>query len=250
MQPPSRNQVKKAASRLRQYHRNEATYEQYESAIKTIEAYRAQFVRPMNTINMGLRRHVGRAEVSARITQRLKKIPTIIEKLVFREPSLNLNTMHDIGGCRAVVPDLDALERLVSVIVERRADQILKHRNYIDSPRISGYRAHHLIVESNGLPVEIQLRTVSMHKWAETVEGFSDTLAINLKQDEAGVLTPDGSVVMIEFLKVIAEILWLRETASLVPPELKDSYSGLLIEVKNFIREREASMPGQGRLPI
>lgn len=125
----------------------------------------------MNTINMGLRRHVGRAEVSARITQRLKKIPTIIEKLVFREPSLNLNTMHDIGGCRAVVPDLDALERLVSVIVERRADQILKHRNYIDSPRISGYRAHHLIVESNGLPVEIQLRTVSMHKWAETVEG-------------------------------------------------------------------------------
>lgn len=55
---------------------------------------------------------------------------------------------------------------------------------------------------------------------------------------------------MIEFLKVIAEILRLRETASLVPPELKDSYSGLLIEVKNFIREREASMPGQGRLLI
>jgi predicted nucleic acid-binding Zn ribbon protein len=58
----------------------------------------------------------GCSDVS-RISQRLKRIPTILDKL-HREPGMNLGRMEDIGGCRAVLRDLDEVYRVLGRISE------------------------------------------------------------------------------------------------------------------------------------
>lgn len=240
---PSPSQVKKAASRIRKFYRGEGTLETYNDVIQVVEAYRALFSRPMNTVNVSLRRFCNSAEIEALITQRLKKVPTIEDKLVNREKNLNLASMHDIGGCRAVVPDLDALNELVAVIRTPRKNQIIQERNYIENPRASGYTAHHIIVAvQEKLPIEIQIRTRMMHVWAETVEGFSKELNINFKQDGEGL--------MFTFLKTVAEVFAFRESAVPITPELHRRYNVLQSEVKSFIREHSSSNYRQQTLPF
>ena len=56
---------------------------------------------------MGLRSRVSTMGCSQiEVSRRYKHIPTIIDKLR-REPGMNLGRMADIGGCRAVLRDLD-----------------------------------------------------------------------------------------------------------------------------------------------
>ncbi len=240
---PSNSQIKKVGSRIRGYLRGSLSEHAYRQALITMTAYRAQFSRPTAAINSALRRHAKQADVDARVTQRLKKTPTIIDKLAQREQSLNLLEMHDIGGCRAVVKDISAMDRLVDTVVNRSSERLLKHRDYVESPRDSGYRAHHLIIESSaGLPIELQIRTTSMHAWADTVEGFSTELGINFKQDGEGP--------MFEFLKIVAEIYWHEEIDTPVGPELSTRYNELLIEVNDFIARQKPVTYGQQKLPF
>ena len=93
----------------------------------------------------------GRIEV----TQRLKRRQTIIDKLS-REPSMEVTQFHDIGGVRALLPSLDHVQA-----VRRRLQKtwtIAKTRDYIATPKASGYRALHLIVRRSGYAIEVQLR--------------------------------------------------------------------------------------------
>src|SRR5699024_11087656 len=124
---PSKNQVKKVGSLIRGILRGTVSEEEYQQALSALKSYRAQFSRPTVAMNSALRRHAKQAGVSAQVTQRLKKTPTIIDKLAQREQSLNLLEMHDIGGCRAVVRDIDAMDRLVQVVSVRNSAKIIKH---------------------------------------------------------------------------------------------------------------------------
>jgi ppGpp synthetase/RelA/SpoT-type nucleotidyltranferase len=69
------------------------------------------------------------------VSQRLKRIPTIIDKL-HREPGMNLGRMADIGGCRAVLRDLDEVKRVQS---RYAGDTItVRTRDYIEQPKPDG----------------------------------------------------------------------------------------------------------------
>lgn len=81
-----------------------------------------------------------------------------------------------------------------------------------------------------------------MHAWAETVEGFSNKLGLNLKQDGEGP--------MFEFLRVVAEIYWHEETGTPVVPELSTLYNDLLVEVRGFIAKQEPLTYEQQTLPF
>ena len=56
-------------------------------------------------------RRIARGQVTdserlpVQVSQRMKRVPTIIDKLL-REPTLLLSRMQDIGGCRAMLPTL------------------------------------------------------------------------------------------------------------------------------------------------
>lgn len=83
-------------------------------ALEAVTWWKQLHARPLSRTAAGLRYHVrksggafggGRVEV----TQRLKKRDTIIDKLE-RFPQMALTQMHDIGGVRARLPSLRALQ--------------------------------------------------------------------------------------------------------------------------------------------
>lgn len=52
------------------------------------------------------------------VAGRIKKLSTIVDKLGRADAPFDLQTMYDIAGCRLVVPDLEALERVYSEIAD------------------------------------------------------------------------------------------------------------------------------------
>ena len=125
-------------------------------------------------------RHLALVEVQQRLRSRigeiagarLKRSDTIIAKLR-RMPGLRLSDMQDIAGVRVVRPMNYGEQTSLSLMVvelfsdakPRMVDRRLKPTH--------GYRAVHEIVRIAGAPVEIQIRTLFQHVWAQTMERFA-----------------------------------------------------------------------------
>ena len=179
---PSKSQVKKAGSTIRKCLRGDLKDpEAFAKAKGTMERWRRVHYQPLVTANNGLRSMARTLNIEAEVTQRLKRRQTILEKLG-REPTLDLSRMQDIGGCRAVVDDMDELRRLESRLKKYRTP--IGYSDYTTEPRQSGYRAVHVVVAYQERAVEVQLRTRSMHAWALAAENYSGLLGENLKQQE------------------------------------------------------------------
>jgi ppGpp synthetase/RelA/SpoT-type nucleotidyltranferase len=117
-------------------------------------------------------------------SQRIKRMPTILEKIKSGTYT-DLSSMQDLGGCRAIVSDISSVRKLYEKLQRTPASeftQIVKsQRDYITSPKPSGYRSMHMVVsidqqDENGTPsplnIEIQCRTRTMHLWATAVEAY------------------------------------------------------------------------------
>jgi len=121
---------------------------------------------------------------------------------VFAAAPDDSHALTDVAGLRVVVPSLAALEL---VVAERRAawkGRIIKHKDYVGKDhRGDGYRSVHLVVEARGRPVEVQLRTTRMHRWAawehalvykgrfrgnETVKTYTRAVADRLNRQDLG----------------------------------------------------------------
>ncbi len=186
MSEPSKSQVRQAGKRLRAFSAPAAdlTFDDQvlvADAFEVLNAWRRAHATPLNAATMGLRSLCRTAGCQAEISQRLKRVPTILDKLR-REPTLALERMQDIGGARAVLPTIEDV-RTVQARYSSLGSRLLRTSDYIETPRASGYRGVHLIVSYHGHTIEIQLRTMLMHEWAVIVEQISGRLGANLKQD-------------------------------------------------------------------
>jgi putative GTP pyrophosphokinase len=151
----------------------------FEQALLTIVEFRRLHAGPLQRVAVNLRYYVEKHTSSRPITvgQRLKRLPTIVDKM-HREPEMKLSRMHDVGGCRAVVAT-EAEVRAIAGHLRRRwvgswggtGARIVREYDYISDPKPdSGYRAIHLVVEKEGRLIEVQLRTLRQHAWAELIE--------------------------------------------------------------------------------
>ena len=151
-------------------------------AVDAVTWWRTLHAGPLSSVAANLRYHVGKegGRVSGRIevTQRLKRLTTMIDKLV-REPTMQVTQMQDIGGVRALLPSLHHVYAVSRRL--RKSWTIIKVRDYIAEPKPSGYRALHLIVSRKGYPIEVQLRTIRQDAWANQVEEDGRQLGVGLK---------------------------------------------------------------------
>lgn len=101
---------------------------------------------------------------------------SISEKL--RRKSLRLTQMQDIAGCRVVVGDVNAQDE-----VTRRLTRAFAEASVIDRRKKPSYayRAVHVVVRKNGVPVEVQIRTELQHSWAQLSERLSDMIDPSIK---------------------------------------------------------------------
>ena len=156
-----------------------------QSDIAMLDNWRASHLYVINTFQSSLRARRSRFQDGDDVTiaQRLKRRPTIIDKLN-REQGMSLSRMHDIAGCRLILQDVDTLTRFRSGVLSSRAGHELvgsqDRYDYIISPKPSGYRGIHDVykynvgstggIRWNGLRLEIQYRTITQHAWATAVE--------------------------------------------------------------------------------
>jgi putative GTP pyrophosphokinase len=152
------------------------------SAIGVIADYRGGFQDPLKKVTVGLRQFVERESAEVTVAQRLKRTPQILNKLN-RFSSMRLTQMDDIAGCRAILPG--GASEVAGVLRRiRRNWDVVKIDDYVARPKGTGYRAVHVVVRRDALPVEIQLRTSPQHEWAETVERWAGRSEFPLKDGE------------------------------------------------------------------
>lgn len=219
------SQVKKAGQILRRRARGEPV--DPEAAAKAMEvllAYRAEHSMPLRKANMGLRSMVRTAGAEVEVSQRLKRVPTILNKLQ-REPTLALSKMQDIGGCRAVLASVDEVRRVEARLKKNRPP--VGYADYIAEPRASGYRGVHVVVEYDGRHIEVQLRTHVMHAWAIAVERLEWRLRQGLKGD--------GDHVVQRLLRTISEAMAVEEQGGVVDPLLLEEMSRLREQARPYL---------------
>ena len=219
---PSKSQANKAGKRLRNFDSrrpsDEVTNDEWSrivDAFDIVTAWRAAHQYPLGKANMGLRSKVATAQCpSAKVTQRLKRTATIVDKLT-REPNMSLSTMQDIGGCRVVFESIDQLRRVEKRIAS--SDVFVRSTDYITNPRGSGYRGVHAIVtykdrDSTARFIEVQLRTKVMHDWAIAVENFSGRIGEDLKSGR-------GPKPVLDWLELVSEAMAIEESNAVVPED-------------------------------
>lgn len=181
-------------------------------AENSINQWRSLHVIPLNAVVMDLRTKVKQADPDAMTAQRLKRLASIKLKLK-HNPKMQLSRMQDMAGGRAIVKDMGRLNRLVSLFYfGRNRNHITLIKDYIKSPKESGYRGIHLraVYESRvnpeccGLPVEIQIRTRLQHIWATGVETVGAIINSPLKSNV-------GPEDWKEFFQIVSSGLALQE---------------------------------------
>lgn len=161
-------------------------------AFEIIEHWRSCHGYPVNTFQATLRNKLKLVDSDALVSQRLKRMFSILNKL-HRFPSMNLSRMQDFGGLRAVVGSLQKLRALEANYKKSRFQhELVSCKDYVMYPKTSGYRSIHLVYrynnpkapEYNGLFVELQIRTKLQHAWATAVETMGTFLGQALKSSE------------------------------------------------------------------
>ncbi|MFE3975773.1 MULTISPECIES: GTP pyrophosphokinase family protein [unclassified Peribacillus] len=111
---------------------------------------------------------------------RMKKLSSLVEKIQRKEIPLTQeavrNEIRDILGVRIVTSFIDDVYLLKEHIEQREDIRMIRVKDYIRDPKMSGYKSLHLIVETQVIlsneiiwvPVEIQIRTSAMDFWAST----------------------------------------------------------------------------------
>ena len=111
------------------------------------------------------------------IESRLKSAESAYEKLArrgFAQVADNLTQLKDIAGVRVICSYVEDVYDIAEVFLRQEGVVLLQKKDYIANPKPNGYRSLHLIAEipvslskeTRRVPVEIQLRTISMNMWA------------------------------------------------------------------------------------
>lgn len=167
-------------------------------AVEIIDWWREEHAKPLSRVAANLRHYADEHE-APRVAQRLKKFPTIVDKLL-RQPTMKLSRMADIGGVRAVLPDQTAAYGIA--IRLQKNWTITKFRDYVAEPKADGYRALHLINRNRGRLIEVQLRTRLQDAWANSVEIDARRVAPGLKFGAGPRELRDFYVALGEFLAI------------------------------------------------
>jgi hypothetical protein len=181
-------------------------------ALDVLGDWRTLHAYPLQCAYMKLREGSRRIDQKALVSQRLKRVPSILYKLQ-RNPSMALTTIQDIGGCRAILTDLKGVRKLAP-----RMGTIVK--DYIANPKPDGYRGIHLVErymptsdkheEHTGCKIEIQLRTRLQHAWATAVETVDSLLNQNIKGGA-------GQKEWRRFFALASSLIALKENSPSVP---------------------------------
>lgn len=158
-------------------------------ALVMLNEFRASFSQSYSEVEKVLTEYL-QCKVTGRPS---KSTIAIVEKL--RRETTRLTQIQDISGCRVIVHSLYDQDYLAAKISQWFGEIELDDRRLRPS---HGYRALHLIPRVYGRRVEIQIRTLYQHIWAEISEKLADKYGQDVKYGS-------GNMEAVEFLQSLSE---------------------------------------------
>ena len=142
----------------------------YESAIKQIET-KLEILNKENKV-------MGRRNPIETVKSRVKSPESIAHKLEKKNLPVTFDSMmenlSDVAGVRVICPYISDIYTVRDILLKQPDIVLLEENDYIASPKKTGYRSLHLIIQtpiylshtSHDVKVEIQMRTIAMDFWA------------------------------------------------------------------------------------
>lgn len=156
--PISRSALDALGKRLRT---SQVSPEDWAILEQVLEAYQAALDEVQGTLT----------SVGLVSTSRVKSTGTLVEKLL---RGSSFKSIQDVAGARIVTGGgLEQQDRVVDAIQRVFGQSSCRTVDRRQSPN-HGYRAVHVIVTCQELPVEIQVRTELQDIWAQTMERLAD----------------------------------------------------------------------------
>lgn len=215
MRPLSKNMAKRAGVILRDIN---APEDKVKEANAIVSDWREAHQEILDFYHDLLKTTALSLDSDALCVSRLKRYDTIIGKLKRPGLHMNLNQMHDIAGCRAIVGDNDCVFAVKDCLEAALKNSCIPGiKDYIHQPKKNGSRSLHLICQHDSsltglkdLYCEIQIRTRLQHEWATALETYDVVCGSGLKFDK-------GSLDEARIFALISNVLAIKENAALVP---------------------------------
>ena len=193
-------------------------WDDYDDEVRRVfsvaNSWRDSHVLPMKSIRLSIAHRMRHLKLSGDVVARAKRMSSIRGKL--RRHPVKLDQMQDLGGCRAIMDDIDGVNALVAEC-QRVPHEVRNHKNYVDKAKPDGYRSHHVIFRFDGEAdraayrgrrVELQIRTKLQHSWATAVEVVGQTRLEELKSGK-------GSAESLRFFRLMSDEFSFEEGCEL-----------------------------------
>lgn len=159
---------------------------------KIAYSWRNSHAYPMHRVRHELMGNIRKDKKIGITSARMKRMRSIRRKL--SGSTTKLHQMQDLCGCRAIMSTLDEMRALVAMYYNGgTAHSVQWGKDYVEAPKASGYRGHHLIIEFQARPheaqydkrrIEIQIRTKLQHAWSTAIEAVGMVRKEELKSGE------------------------------------------------------------------
>jgi len=123
-------------------------------------------VNNFNTISLQLSELLNEYKINANIVGR-EKTPFSIWRKV-QKKRISLEQISDIVGFRVILDSVEDCYKTLGIFHKQWNCIPGKFKDYISSPKINNYQSlHTAVIGPNKRPIEIQIRTMQMHEFAE-----------------------------------------------------------------------------------
>lgn len=140
---------------------------------------------------------------------RVKSIQSIFSKMEKKGLDMTIdgvNALTDIAGIRVICNYKDDVYTIAKLLVGQDDIELIREKDYIAQPKLSGYRSLHIVVlvpvflseSTKRVPVEIQIRTIAMDTWA--------TLEHELKYKRKEKLSDKDELQLLRCAEAMAEV--------------------------------------------
>ncbi len=213
-------------------YRNEDDFLQMD---EIFDQYRRSHLAPLTNTTLELQNILSNFDSEYYIAQRLKRRPQIIRKL--NRLSVRLTQLQDIGGNRIIVHKNQDVDRLYGHIENRiRQDNsttIQRITDYRERGRDqTGYRSLHVILNRDGMHLELQIRSRIQHYWSESIERTSVIYGYHLKEGE-------GDPRIISYFKLLSDAFYEIEAGREPSAETRIRIDQLRVECEDIIRKSD-----------
>ena len=138
----------------------------YKDIARLLDEKRAERETYMASLSHRLQTELSVQGIAAQVQGRPKHIYSIVKKM--RGKNLPFERVFDVRALRVVVPQVPDCYQVLSWVHEHFTPIVEEFDDYIAKPKSNGYQSLHTVVrDTDGKPIEIQIRTRDMHEHAE-----------------------------------------------------------------------------------